>query len=256
MTTSTVTAVFTVFTITIIKHPPAMQSSTFTLAAEPNTDIWKKPPSHDVFTGPSTRLTPSSCLPNSLLSSRGRKHTKLTRLLAPFRPHSKRPISRFLSATLTFSAAYSLQYDQAGILLVFTNKHDPGARKWIKAGIELFDGVARLSTVCCDAWADWSVATAPDEGAVAAGRRPVTLRIEAHRETGGASLWVFHVVDGDGGGSENGKQNPMREVCWPFGDAASDNWELEVSAVVARPAEAKGKLEATFENFDVRWNNE
>ncbi|KAM4067181.1 hypothetical protein HRG_001171 [Hirsutella rhossiliensis] len=196
-----------------------MQSSTFTIAAEPSTDIWKKPPSHNVFN-------------------------------APFRAHSKRPTSSFLSATLTFSALYTLQYDQAGILLIFTNKHEPSARKWIKAGIELFDGLPRLSTVCCDAWADWSVAPAPDESAVAAGRRPVTLRIETHRGSSGTSLWVYHVDDA---GSQ-AKKNPMREVCWPFGESASDGWELEVAAAVARPAkDAKDKLEARFDGFDVQW---
>lgn len=219
-----------------------MDSSAFAIETAPNTDIWKKPPSHDVFTGPSSSLL--------LLLF---KAETTNQQAAPFRTHSKRPTSSFCSATLTFAANYTLQYDQAGILLIFTDRHNPGAsRKWIKAGIELYDGVARLSTVCCDAWADWSVAPVPDERDVAHGRRPITLSIEKHIDASGLSLWVYHVVDADGG---RGKTKiPMREVCWPFGEAASEGWELEVAAAVARPAkDTKDKFEAKFDHFDVEW---
>ncbi|PHH92908.1 hypothetical protein CDD83_3739 [Cordyceps sp. RAO-2017] len=194
-----------------------MGKSTFTISAEANTDIWKKPPSRDDFN-------------------------------APYQTHSKRPVSSFRAATLTFTATYSQQYDQAGILLLFRNPSSSSSSsapaKWIKAGIEVLDGTPRLSTVGCDNWADWSVAPAPDPAAVLAGRRPITLRLEARS----SSLWVYHLGDGD--------RHPLRELCWPFGEPAADGWELEVAAVVARPAkEAPGRLEAIFADFDVEWED-
>jgi hypothetical protein len=36
-----------------------------------------------------------------------------------------------------------------------------------------------------------------------------------------------------------------------------DSWELEVCAAVARPAkDVEGQLEATFQDFDVKWVTE
>ena len=46
----------------------------------------------------------------------------------------------------------------------------------------------------------------------------------------------------------------MREICWPFGTAAGEGWELEVAAAIARPAtDTTDKLEASFDNFVVKW---
>ncbi|KND90127.1 Uncharacterized protein TOPH_05247 [Tolypocladium ophioglossoides CBS 100239] len=194
--------------------------TTFRFSADANTDIWKKPPSHNVFT-------------------------------APFRTHSRNSTTKFLSATLSFTATYTLQFDQAGILLVFHNPESdtPATRKWIKAGIELFDGAPRLSTVCCDAWADWSVAPAPCADDIRSGRKSVTISVEREDGASGTSLWIHHVGDG-------GKKTPMREICWPFGEAAGEGWELEVAAAVARPAkDTADKLEAGFDNFVVKWKD-
>ncbi|KJZ71356.1 hypothetical protein HIM_09239 [Hirsutella minnesotensis 3608] len=130
-----------------------MASSTFTLAADPDTDIWKKPPSHDVFT-------------------------------APYRTLAKRPTRSFVSASLTFSAPYAHQFDQAGLLLIFARPSAPGTpRKWLKAGVELFDGLPRLSTVACDAWSDWSVAPVGGGGA-SAGHHVDPPRRAARRRRG------------------------------------------------------------------------
>ncbi|RFU73319.1 hypothetical protein TARUN_8947, partial [Trichoderma arundinaceum] len=110
-----------------------MSAPAFTFSAPANTDVWKKPPSHDVFTAPPAKP-------------------------APYHSLSKNPFPQFKSASITFTTTYTHQYDQAGIILVFTKPSAP--RKWIKAGVELFDAQSRLSTVCCDNWADWSVANA------------------------------------------------------------------------------------------------
>ncbi|CAM1507582.1 Fc.00g072230.m01.CDS01 [Cosmosporella sp. VM-42] len=190
--------------------------SPFTLSAQPNTDIWKKPPSHDVFT-------------------------------APFRPHSIAPLNHFLSATLTFTTTYIHQFDQAGLLLIFTStspSKNP-ARKWIKTGIEFFNSQTRYSTVCCDRWADWSVAGTPHSKDIQEGKRSVTVRVERQGGADGLCLWAY-VLDG-------GEKVPLREIAWVYGDNPEE-WELEVSAAVARPGkEIDGELEVQFENFEVEW---
>ncbi|KAG5945545.1 hypothetical protein E4U53_006694 [Claviceps sorghi] len=182
-----------------------------TFAADPNTDFWKQPPTHDAFS-------------------------------APHRPHSKGSSLDFISATLTFVATYTHQFDQAGILLTFTRGSD---RKWIKSGVEFFNNVPRLSTVCTDNYSDWSVSDAPNGDAIRSGCRPVTITVERVDEELGRSLWIYH-VDGS-------KRTPLRQVTWPFG-TAGDGWELEVSAAIARPyKDTQDKLEATFPSFDVEW---
>lgn len=60
------------------------------------------------------------------------------------------------TAQLRVRAGYAQLYDQAGIMV----RLDPG--RWIKAGIELSDGRAMLSSVLTDGRSDW--ATAPFEG--------------------------------------------------------------------------------------------
>ncbi|KAH7127469.1 hypothetical protein EDB81DRAFT_764644 [Dactylonectria macrodidyma] len=189
-------------------------ASTFTLAAGPNTDIWKKPPSTDVFT-------------------------------APFQPHSSAPVKTFVSTSITFTTKYTQQYDQAGLLLRLRNEAS-SARKWIKAGVEYYNGTARLSVVACDAWADWSVSTPPGADDIVAGTKPVTISVVRESDEHGSSLWVY-AVDGD-------EKTPLREICWVLGDYSDEAWQLEVSALVARPGkDTEGKLEAEFSDFDVKW---
>lgn len=204
----------------------------FQVSCAANTDVWKKPPTHDVFTGK--------------LSSRPILIGQLTQT-APYHVHSKKALNSFRSTTLTFHAKYTLQFDQAGILFIITHPTKP--RKWIKAGIEFFDGKPRLSTVCCDRWADWSVASLEDASRAADienGKETVTILIEKEIGETGHCLWAYH-VDGD-------KKVPMREIAWVFGEDFGEGWDLEVAAAVARPAKtADGEFVADFDNFDVTW---
>ncbi|KAL3961242.1 hypothetical protein ACCO45_002765 [Purpureocillium lilacinum] len=219
----------------------------FSIAANPDTDVWKKPPTHDVFNG--------APLPHPLPPAHHRLPLRL--------PHLHLP--------------YATQFDQAGLLLVFHPPSShlpfpanniksptdvPAHRKWIKAGVEFFDGAPRLSTVCCDNWADWSVASLPTTttatpssadadqalAEIVAGQRPVTITIAKETSSNGSCLWV-HYVD-----PATGAKTPMREINWPYGEPAGPGWELEVAAAVARPAKSTtDKLEATFTEFDVKW---
>ncbi|KAF2261942.1 hypothetical protein CC78DRAFT_535171 [Lojkania enalia] len=190
----------------------------FNLSSPAGTDIWRKPPSHNVFTAP-TKPDP---LP-------------------------KIPLQKFQRAKLTFAlpTANTLrQYDQAGLLLHLTKPGlEPGKDKWLKTGIEFYYGKPYLSTVGCDAWADWSVVPLTP---FAGNSRP-TATLEARREKDqlGKSLWVYQIIS-----DEDGKEierRPLREVNWIFAD--EDGWEIGIGGYVCRPTKegGAGLLEAEFE---------
>jgi hypothetical protein len=223
------------------------------------------------------------------------------------------PLTRFRSARISFAFAWTEQYDQGGLLLSFRQRsaaprpasssggtstatntatdatktagpEDPPAPdKWIKSGVEFYNGAPMVGTVACDRWADWSLAPLPlplplpggagpdkregggegegeGEGERADGqqRRWVTVQIERARDQHGTSLWVYLV-------GEEGAKTPLREVCWVYGDGAaagreagsaeSAEWELVVSGYAARPEKSSREgLEVQFRGFEVKWD--
>ncbi|MFK4638089.1 hypothetical protein ABIA52_000978 [Paenarthrobacter histidinolovorans] len=54
-----------------------------------------------------------------------------------------------------FTAAFSQQFDQAGIFVRVSADH------WVKAGVEFADGAAQLGAVVTDRFSDWSLAPGP-----------------------------------------------------------------------------------------------
>jgi regulation of enolase protein 1 (concanavalin A-like superfamily) len=83
-----------------------------------------------------------------------------------------RDVTGDFSLTLTFSAAYTRLYDQAGAMLRVDDDN------WLKCGVEFTDGQKHFSVVVTrDDQSDWSVM--PLAGAVEA---PVTLRLTRHGE--------------------------------------------------------------------------
>jgi regulation of enolase protein 1 (concanavalin A-like superfamily) len=83
------------------------------------------------------------------------------------------------TVTATFSGEFAAQYDQAGIALAIDGEN------WVKAGVELFDGELRASTVVTRGFSDWSLVTA---GAFE------RFTIRAERE--GDAVWVRYGLDG------------------------------------------------------------
>lgn len=67
---------------------------------------------------------------------------------------------------VTFLADFEELYDQAGVMIRVS------ARNWIKAGIEMSDGLPQLGAVVTRDVSDWSVAPVPDWAG-----RLVTLRV-------------------------------------------------------------------------------
>ncbi|KAG8160981.1 hypothetical protein KVR01_009245 [Diaporthe batatas] len=193
--------------------------SSFKITASPNTDIWRKPPSTDVFNAP-----------------RG----------AAADAKTTAPLSSFKSARVSFLLHPKEQYDQAGLVLSLKS---PGAAgplpadsppKWLKTGVEYYNGVPKAATVACDSWADWSLSDVKGkEGDW------VTVHVENGTDVLGKSLWIYQVV--------NGEKIPMREVCWVFGLGDPGKWELSVEAYACRPAKDAADLVVEFKDFDVQW---
>jgi regulation of enolase protein 1 (concanavalin A-like superfamily) len=156
-----------------------------------------------------------------------------------------------VSARISFSSNWTEQYDQAGLLFSLRkNTAPPSAEKsppkWIKTGVEFYNGKPMLSTVACDTWADWSV-SAPNSGTGSPGTKTwTTILVQKEGDEHGMSLWVYEVL-------ETGEKIPLREICWVLGHAPEE-WDLEVLALAARPAkDAKGSLEVEIKDMVVEW---
>ncbi|KAF1956898.1 hypothetical protein CC80DRAFT_411640 [Byssothecium circinans] len=177
----------------------------FNLSAPADTDIWRKPPTHNAFNAP---VYPS--------------------------PLPKHPSASFQRAQLTFTLPPGnqlRQYDQAGLLLHLTKPGvEPLKEKWLKTGIEWYYGKPYVSTVGCDVWADWSVV--PLEGFKDDTKSP-SATIEVRRESDqlGKSLWVYQIFK-DAEGKEV-ERRPLREVAWFFAD--EEGWNVGVGGYVCRP---------------------
>lgn len=158
------------------------------------------------------------------------------------------PLSSFKSARVSFLLHPKEQYDQAGLVLSLKT---PGAAgplpgdsppKWLKTGVEYYNGVPKAATVACDSWADWSL------GDVKKGKEGgdwVTVLVENGADELGKSLWVYQVVDGE--------KVPLREVCWVFGHGDPEKWVLSVEAYACRPAKDAAELVVEFKDLDVQW---
>ena len=81
---------------------------------------------------------------------------------------------------VSFRVAFDTLYDQAGVMV----RVDPGT--WIKAGIEMTDGVPHLGAVVTHGRSDWSLAPVPDwDGhvvTVRASREGDAVTIRARRD--------------------------------------------------------------------------
>ncbi|KAH7161979.1 hypothetical protein B0J13DRAFT_463350 [Dactylonectria estremocensis] len=192
--------------------------ATFNLTVTAPQDFWRQPPDVDIFTAP--MLYQSMSL------------------------HS------FLRARVTATADWTTLYEQGGLVIVLPTRTDnlevKNKRRWIKAGIEYYDGAPHLSVVMADGWADWSMMPMP-------GNCPkVTLEIE--RSTRGSeswdgkeSLWVY-ILDAEG------NRKAVRQVTDVFENG--EDGELWVGAYAGKPGETvKGEtgsqLTVQFSDFNI-----
>ncbi|KAE9390524.1 hypothetical protein BT96DRAFT_1002205 [Gymnopus androsaceus JB14] len=185
--------------------------STFTITVHPSTDIWRKPHKTNSFNAPT--------------------HALLSKPI---------PLKSLHGARLTFIAPWTTRCDHGGLLLHLTRSGSTD--RWLKTGIEFYQGNTYLSTVSTLTYSDWSI-TPP------ASKNPRTT-IEVRREADelGSSLWVCELVLGKDGDVLS--RQPLREVTWFF--AEEEGWEVAVSAMAARPAkeeDVEGQKNLTV-NFD------
>ncbi|GKT63334.1 hypothetical protein ColTof4_05078 [Colletotrichum tofieldiae] len=195
----------------------------FTVEAAPGTDIWRKP-GHNAWSIPSV-------------------HT------------SSGPLKSFLSVRATFSANWESLYDQSGVLLVPRRASDAAApnSKWVKTGIELYDGRPHLSTVTCDRYADWGLYPLTTAADASADVKSVTIEVFRDGGAGGKNAWVHRLVlDDDGNVKE---RVPLRKICWIFADEDEGDWVLDVGPLAARPDKAaQDVLKVEFSEFTVQWS--
>jgi len=192
--------------------------TSFNITASPNTDIWRKPPHTNIWNAPTAKPASGA-------------------------------LQDFVSAKASFSFPWSEQYDQAGLLLSFTpsdsdSNPETAPPKWIKTGIEFYNGQPMLSTVAAAPWADWSVTPLPVTSVGA--QTWTTLSIEKAGDEHGISLWVYRILD-------SGEKVALREICWVYGDKP-ETWRLEVSVMAARPQKAATtSLDVEVKDFEVKW---
>ncbi len=81
-------------------------------------------------------------------TSYGFIHDSEHALVAPWGPEH--------ATEVVFTAALRHQFDQAGVFV------RAGPTRWVKAGVELVDGVTQVGAVVTDEWSDWSMAPASE----------------------------------------------------------------------------------------------
>lgn len=135
------------------------------------------------------------------------------------------------SLEVTFVADLEHQYDQAGLLVRADDRH------WVKAGLELSDGVPQLGAVVTDGVSDWSCGAVPEWlGAT------VTVRVSWTR----GALLVRARADG-------GPWRLVRLAPWPHAtasagpfaaapDRAADGPPLRVRFTSVAPGDADTEL--------------
>jgi uncharacterized protein len=139
------------------------------------------------------------------------------------------PLVNFKKVRATFSATFSVAYEQVGLIILIHGKD--GVRKWIKSGIEFTNDKASVGTVGKDRWPDWSIACEIANGAEAT--------IEMVRDQLGLGVYL---VEGD-------QRELLRELVWVFdGDGMEECW---VGVYGAKPQEGGDALVVHFRDLSI-----
>lgn len=148
-------------------------------------------------------------------------------------------LQSFQRARVTISAEWSKLYDQGGLVFILPAAGvEPTDQKWVKTGIEFYQGKPYVSTVAADAWADWSLVSAPiHEGGV-------TLELE--RKEKDDTLWIY-VIDGQ-------TKVPIREVTWVLSEPDPEVCWIGVYAArptIGGPDDETKPLNVKFEGWEL-----
>jgi regulation of enolase protein 1 (concanavalin A-like superfamily) len=134
---------------------------------------WTHPPVAAVERGSDLLVTAGERSDAWRTTSYGFVHDSEHALLAPF--------DQDTAVEVEFTAAFSQQFDQAGIFVRVSETH------WVKAGVEFADGRPQVGAVVTDGRSDWSLAPVPDWH-----DRRVLMRVSRS----GDALTVRAAVDG------------------------------------------------------------
>jgi uncharacterized protein len=174
-------------------------TSDFKIEATAPTDLWRKPP-------------------NTYVKNHVRQN-----LVSDIK------VNDFEAVHVHFKAKWRRKYDQGGVVLWFSGA-SATEEKWIKAGVEFYQGKPYIGIVCCDNWADWSLfpISAPEyddwEG------KEVSITIQRESDENGISLWIYQV--------EHGHKMPVRECTWALAKE-NLNSTLHIDAYACRPTVEK-----------------
>lgn len=229
----------------------------FSLAAPPQTDLYASPALGYHFSAPIAYTQ----LPTSRFAS------LQVSVAVPFTLPLFQPPLHARDAAEAVEAAEAarnptLQFDQGGIVFVLPHASHPnpsatepgssGASptphpRWVKAGIEVYEGRPYGSVVVRDRWSDWSLYDLPDYSLGGPTRESIAAALTLRADRNGDAL-VISVVDIDG------EKRPVREVpYWFLHDEVEDScW---VGVIGARPdptKEAKRDLEVRFKGLEIR----
>jgi regulation of enolase protein 1 (concanavalin A-like superfamily) len=195
--------------------PPINPSHTFNITTSAPNDIWRKPPTLDVFNAPVV--------------------------------YKKLKASEFKNARVTVSAHWKTLYDQAGIYVRLPPTPTSTKPRWLKSGIEFEDGKPLLSAVVAltDTGADWSLL--PLTGFDVAGKTTVEVEREKNEDgTPGTVLHVFVL-------NEAGERFMIREITSAFWQT-EESGEVWVGAFTAKPtADEENSLTVTFSDLKVNF---
>ncbi|KFY36747.1 hypothetical protein V495_07629 [Pseudogymnoascus sp. VKM F-4514 (FW-929)] len=186
---------------------PPPSSNSFTISPNYPTDIWSKP-------GP----------------------PEVTTFDAPI-IYKAIPLSKFQRARVTATADWGTLYDQGGLVFVLPSSVEGQAGKWIKTGVEFYNGEVFVSTVVKDRWADWSLVQAGVKGG-----NEVTLEMVRENDT----MWIY-AIDGE-------KKIPLREVTWVLSEKEQEVWVGVYSATPTTERNGRGKLVVEFKDWELELN--
>ncbi|KAK5118128.1 hypothetical protein LTR62_004175 [Meristemomyces frigidus] len=185
---------------------PASITDTIKITAYPRTDIWRRNTTDegDVFNAPYIYTTVQT--------------------------------GSFKRLAVSISVPYKTQFDQGGFMVSW-----PHSSRWIKGGIELFEGKPALGVVGTDRYSDWSLAPMPtgsDDGKVA------WALFEVVRDE--TTMWVYCTV--------KGQRQALREIKWAFLDETEgETFQVGIYAAKPTPDEGDGEagVEVTFDHFEL-----
>ncbi|TVY43883.1 Uncharacterized protein LSUB1_G002035 [Lachnellula subtilissima] len=233
---------------TVSEQAPIIDTqNSFTLSIPPKTDVFVSPVLGYHFSAP---VIYTNIATDSFKSSRAT-------ISVPFQLPSPNSES---------GSNPTIQFDQAGLIFVLPDpslpkpsRAHPGSHseiktgvhpKWVKAGIEVWEGKAWGSIVVREKWSDWSLFELPASalGAHAGilGSKPsATITLEADRV--GDALMIYMVEEGQ-------EPKPVRKVPWWFMEDETED-AFWVGVYGARPDpfdEATRNLEVELAGFEVQ----